>query len=221
MAKGGLFDKIKGALVEEDTTKPSTNSRSAPDTPVFGRSAPVTWPQPGPAADPTLVAEVEQRLGAQSSTTYTQFGTLLSNLSAVADERVRFQSAIQVARTTLNLTPDAIRAAYEDRIKAIDQIETAFKTKSQAELSKRVGSGEAEVTRLDNQIAQSRLEVTRLQQQISNLEAERATKLGTTERDRQEVEQVSQQMQFAIESVRAKAVAERDTVARNIPGGVA
>lgn len=229
MAKQGLLSK----LLFEDSGKKAEPEPEA-GGPVFGGAArPVThihtpsafagagpsYPTV-PAADPQMVAEVEQALSRQSPPAYAQFGALLGSMSVIPDEAMRFKAAASAASTTLNLQPPAIRAAYESRLSALGGISTKFALESEAELKRVTAAGEANLatlrqrqTQLEQELARIGAEAQQVKQAVENQERQ-------LEAERQQIAVTQQGFQAAVESVRAKVSAELDVVRNNINGGV-
>ncbi len=216
-----LFDKLKATVFEDEPKAPTKPVVFAPSTPSFATTpgfTPSFAPSPQPiGVDPQLIAEVEQMMASQHSPVYTQFGALLASMQNIPDEHMRFVTALSVAKT-LNLAPDAIRQAYEDRLKALDGIEANFASQSEQERQRRDSLTQGTLTKLTSDISQREATLQQLQTELQQLKVQQADAAAAQGRDRQELNTLQANMHAAIDAVRTKATAERDTISRNIGG---
>lgn len=213
---------LRGLLFEDETKEqrtPSTTPVFAPamSYPTTSMLTPTPLPGAEPSADPSMIAEVEQALARQSSPVYSQFATLLQSLSGIPDERMRFASALSVAQTTQNLRPEAIQQAFDERLSALDGIQTAFVQQSDAEMQKR--SGAEDLARLNGEMERRSSEVARLTAELAQLTAQRDERNRLIEAEQARIADVRGRMINAIGFVRNKVRTERDTVTRNLTGG--
>jgi hypothetical protein len=228
--KGGF---LRSLLLEDETPSKANSSEDSSRTPaklpdpVFSSSLLRLSSQPSfslrpdssTMVDPSMLAEVEQNLASQTSPTLTQFASLLSSMSGIPDEKMRITTALAVAKTTLQITPESIRAAYENRLEAIDRIESSLQRQADNALKEQVGGSEEEVAKCNAEINRRQTEIARLNSEISQIEVQKEERSSAIQRDREHIEDVKKRMQAAILAVRSKATIERDTVSRHIMGG--
>lgn len=168
---------------EVEAPKGTPGARPATPRPAAG-STPASGSAPAPAAaaaavDPEFVQGLQAAVQASKKTAYTQFQTLYSALSAIADPAQRAQLALSAAQASHGVTPQQVAEAIEDRMALLAAERTAFEKAVQAETEhsigatqKRIDAARAEIARKADEIRQ--LEATRVELERGIAEARAA-----------------------------------------------
>lgn len=237
---GGLGAALRGMIFEEDPSR-KTSSEDEPSIvassgakPAFGTShraaqgsfTPTFAPSVvAPGVDPQHQAEVERLLSERNPATYLKFSSLLSSLAAkIPDSATRFSAALATA-PLMGIELSAVRAAYDERLKILDNLRQQFEEHSRRRLEdansrfqQEVVGIDSELARVSTEIEQARAQIARLEARSMELASQKEQKSRTSTLERDSIASVETGMLSAFDAVRGKATTERDEVSRHITG---
>lgn len=181
-----LFDKIKDAgrdalgtfvVMDEDGNEVAAPQgaprpaapRGSSVPPASGPGLPPAPSVPGaPAAvDPEFVQQLNAAVQASKKAAYTQFQTLFSALSAIADPAQRTQLALSAAQASHGVTPQQVAEAIEDRMALLAAERQAFDKAVASEVDQSIGATQ-------KRIEAAKAEIQKKAEEIRQLEATRA-----------------------------------------------
>jgi hypothetical protein len=181
-----LFDKIKDAgrdalgtfvVMDEDGNEVAAPQgaprpaapRGSSVPPASGPGLPPAPSVPGaPAAvDPEFVQQLNAAVQASKKAAYTQFQTLFSALSAIADPAQRTQLALSAAQASHGVTPQQVAEAIEDRMALLAAERQAFDKAVASEVDQSIGATQ-------KRIEAAKVEIQKKAEEIRQLEATRA-----------------------------------------------
>jgi chromosome segregation ATPase len=157
--------------VPRDADRPAPPKGSAasrgPAAPAAGAAA------PGPAAvasatvDPEFVQQLHAAVQGSKKAAYTQFQTLFSALSAVADPAQRTQLALSACQASHGVAPQQVAEALDDRLKLLAGERQAFDKAVADETEHTIGATQ-------KRIEAAKAEIVKKTEEIRQLEATRA-----------------------------------------------
>lgn len=181
-----LLDKLKDAgrdalgtfvVLDEDGNevevprdgRPAPRGPAAPtgSAPPAGGAVPVPVAGASGTVDPEFVQQLHAAVQGSKKAAYTQFQTLFSALSAVADPAQRTQLALSAAQASHGVTPQQVAEALEDRLALLAAERQAFDKAVAAEVEHTIGATQ-------KRIDAAKAEIQKKAEEIRQLEATRA-----------------------------------------------
>jgi hypothetical protein len=130
-------------------------------------AAPIPAAVAGATVDPEFVQQLHAAVQGSKKAAYTQFQTLFSALSAVADPAQRTQLALSAAQASHGVTPQQVAEAIEDRMGLLASERQAFDKAVADETEHTIGATQ-------KRIEAAKAEIARKTEEIRQLEATRA-----------------------------------------------
>lgn len=178
-----LFDKIKdagrdalGTFVEldddgnevEPAPRAAPRGAAPPPVPAAGAAAaPIAAAVAGATVDPEFVQQLHAAVQGSKKAAYTQFQTLFSALSAIADPAQRTQLALSAAQASHGVTPQQVAEALDDRMALLAGERQAFDKAVADEVEHSIGATQ-------KRIDAAKAEIQKKAEEIRQLEATRA-----------------------------------------------
>jgi uncharacterized protein YicC (UPF0701 family) len=215
----GFKDKLKDALsdfVEFDENAPPSENAGQPAS--KQRPAPKAGGATSAASidtslsDPEMVATLEHAVARSTEPGYDQFRALYSAMESVPDERLRYDVTLKALQASHQLSPQAVLASIEDRIRLLEAERTKFEQALKSETDRSINGTNRELQTVGDAIAGK-------QKEIQELQARQAALVQTTKDAQADIDRSRASFAAAFASVHSSLDAERTRISTHLSGG--